>query len=125
MSHTCVGRKELESSVNDSFECQCDERFRPACRDLPFYGEVEGERYCVLHFPGQEKNADERFREALVKKVVSRDLDFSGVYFPGTTFGGIEFEGNVDFSWATFSGEVNFTGTTFSERAVFSDRDAS
>ncbi len=110
-------------TVNDSFECQCEEQFRSACRDLPFYGEAEGKRYCVLHFPGKEKETDGSFQEAVEKKLMAQDLNFSGVYFPSADFAGFEFEGEADFSRATFSERAVFSNvSTFLETAlIFND----
>jgi len=110
----------LDRTVNDSFECQCDERFRSACWDLGFYGEAEGKKYCVLHFPGKEKETDGSFREAVDEKLTTQRLDFSGVYFPSVTLAGFEFEDEVDFTGATFSGVAYFRAT-FSERVLFSN----
>ena len=45
----------------DTFVCGCDEQFRSACKGLPFYAEHKGERYCVLHFPGEK---EDDFQEA-------------------------------------------------------------
>jgi len=108
----------LGSSVSGTFECQCDERFRSACWDLGFYGEAEGKKYCVLHFPGKEKETDGSFREAVDEKLTTQRLDFSGVYFPSVTLAGFEFEDEVDFSEATFSGDAYFSEATFSEDEV-------
>ena len=110
----------MGSSVGGTFECQCDARFRSACWDLGFYGEAEGKKYCVLHFPGKEKETDGSFREAVDEKLTTQRLDFSGVYFPSVTLAGFEFEDEVDFTGATFSGDANFSEATFSVVANFS-----
>ena len=69
----------------DDFVCQCEERFRSACIGLPFYGEYEDTRYCVLHLPSKKKEAD--FQEALRRKRKDRNFDFSrplGVFWLGS-----------------------------------------
>jgi uncharacterized protein YjbI with pentapeptide repeats len=125
------------------FICEVDEYYRSACEGLPFYAEHEGKRYCVLHFPGQEK-VDE-FRQALDSKLAQRNYDFGGTFFPdnalqlqeialhedatfrGATFAGgahffrVTFNGHTDFSRTTFAGDTNFANSTFNgERTDFS-----
>jgi hypothetical protein len=60
-------------SDEETFTCHCGEwRFKNAddivddirrdvCRDLPFYGEIEGKKYCVLHYPSKDKVQDRDF----------------------------------------------------------------
>ena len=109
----------MESSENRVFKCQCEELFRSACEGLGFYGEVEGKQYCVLHFPGEDKESDGRFQEAIEKKLESLDFDFSGVYFTSADFGGFDFEGPANFFGATFSGVAYFSSVaTLPETAL-------
>jgi len=94
------------------------EGVRFACAGLPFYQEVDGDRYCVLHFPGKEKSAD--FGEALNKKLDNGDFNFSDVWFPDPlSFSQVEFSDDVDFGGATFYATADFTSATFSKRADF------
>jgi uncharacterized protein YjbI with pentapeptide repeats len=100
------------------FVCEVDERHRSACEDLDFYGEYEGKRYCVFHFPGAEKKADAQFQEALQRKLDEQDFNFSGVYFPdffswSTSLGGPRPSQSVSFDGATFAKGVNFTFARF------------
>lgn len=37
------------------FVCEVDDIYRSACKDLPKY---PGTRYCVLHFPGEDKKGN-------------------------------------------------------------------
>ncbi|HZY57384.1 MAG TPA: acyltransferase family protein, partial [Rubrobacteraceae bacterium] len=86
---------------------------------MPFYKQHEGKQYCVLHFPGKEKEAD--FQEALGKKLEDRDFDFAGVYFPGElNFNFLQFDSGTDFSEATFEEGAGFFKSTFKEGANFS-----
>ena len=89
-----------------------------ACKNLPEYQETS---YCVLHFPGEEK---EDFEQVKKDKLERQDYDFSGTVFPERTsdFSRIVFDGNADFTGATFSGDADFTGAQFSGREThFSD----
>jgi hypothetical protein len=98
-----------ESIRMANFTCDVDERYRSACEGLDFYSEHKGKRYCVLHFPGEDKK--DRFEKQLNSKLTQKDYDFGGVCFPGDTaaFGSREFEKPVSFSEAIFKGAVDFS----------------
>jgi hypothetical protein len=119
----CHVREELnEKTRND---------WRKACEEMPLYAEHEGKRYCVLHFPGEDKKDD--FKKARRSKLAQKDYDFSGTVFPeGTSdfrefvfdadavFNGASFVGEADFSSAKFSGERTFfSGAQFSGEQTF------
>jgi hypothetical protein len=38
--------------VAEGFTCAVHEMYRSACEGLDYYGEHQGNRYCVLHYPG-------------------------------------------------------------------------
>jgi hypothetical protein len=107
--------------VAEAFTCTVDEDYRSACEGLDFYGEHEGERYCVLHFPGEEKKED--FKKVLARKFAQKDHDFGGTVFPEGTaeFRGFEFEENAFFDGAIFLGAADFSYAQFSgKEASFS-----
>src|SRR5215217_122057 len=110
----CYVRDELPEETRDDL--------RGVCKDLRFYAEHEGNRYCVLHFPGKEKGTDPRFQEALERKRKERDFDFAGVYFPDDfrAFTSFEFEKPANFFVAIFAEGANFSEATFKEGAYFS-----
>ena len=111
---TTVSTPELGSTRT----CECDIRFRSACRAEEFYREVDGQRYCVLHFPGIEKSAD--FYVAFQSKLERNDFNFRGVWFPDeATFFSVEFSAKADFRFATFSGKADFTESNFKAEADF------
>src|ERR1700687_745191 len=89
------------------FVCDCELSMRSACDGEPFYKEHEGLRFCVLHYPGKEKRPD--FTKALQKKLVRKDFNFQGVWFPE----------EVRFYPFESGAEVNFSQATFAERAAF------
>jgi len=76
-------------------------------------------RYCVLHFPDEEKDTDE-FKSVLNSKLDNHNPNFRGVWFPSTwkDFSFKTFDGNADFSGATFQC-ADFEGATFDGDATF------
>jgi hypothetical protein len=110
----------LTSEPESAFICDCDEWMRPACAGEFFYGEHEGKRYCVLHFPSEKKSAD--FDKALQRKLQNKDFSFSGVWFPDEVrFSGFVFSAKADFTGATFNADADFNSATFKKAADFSE----
>src|ERR1041384_2051999 len=108
----------LTSEPQSDFVCDCEEWVRSACAGEPFYRDLEGKRYCVLHFPSKEKSAD--FQQALQRKLESEDFDFRGVWFPDElSFRDYEFGTLADFRGATFSDWADFGRATFRGDAHF------
>src|SRR5215218_1545117 len=91
-------------------------RWREACKKLDFYCEQEGKRYCVLHYPGEDKKDD--VREVVKRKLEQKDYVFSGTVFPEGTSGfqGFKFDANANFTGATFLGKADFRGAQFSNQ---------
>jgi hypothetical protein len=109
----------VEDSLVDTFECQCKDEFRIACEGLPYYAEHEGKRYCVLHFPSENKAND--FKKAMQSKLERNETRFVGVYFPSdANFHAGHFSDRADFSEARFIKRADFSAATFSEAADFS-----
>lgn len=104
------------SEPQGGFVCNCKEWMRSACAGE--YLEKEGNRYCLMHFPGNEKSTD--FKKALQKKLENNDFNFRGVWFPdGVTFQDGKFNSNVNFQEAAFSTEISFKDATFYGEADF------
>lgn len=109
-------------SINNDFICHCaDWRFTYAffivdhirekvCRDLPFYGEIDGKKYCVLHYPSKSKTAD--FDKIYQERIKEENWDFRMVYFPSQIKFGLEdkkeFHNDANFSYSTFADYVIF-----------------
>ena len=97
--------------------CEVGEPCRSACQGQTWYAEHEGKRYCVLHYPNEEKNADPdtQFQTAVRRKLEQQDFNFAGVYFPAylEDFASRRFEPRADFSKATFKGGASFAGAKF------------
>lgn len=101
------------------FVCDCEWQFRSACAGESFYGEEQGKRYCVLHFPSQDKAVD--FDAAVRRKFGDQDFNFRGVWFPdGFSFHRFTFTGEAHFYCATFSGKADFQSATFKGDVSFS-----
>jgi hypothetical protein len=105
-------------SEAEGFTCEVDENYRSACEGLNFYGEHEGKRYCVLHFPSTAKEDD--FSKEIDRKLKNQDFDFAGVYFPGDqSFESCKFSSKATFDKAIFCGEANFHEACFERTASF------
>src|SRR5215216_6159547 len=97
-----------------SGDCLLRERYG-SCVGQPVYEDKE-DRYCVLHFPGDDKKED--FKRALYEKLANGDLNFAGAVFPSST------EPFIDHYYAFIRAgrvEANFSETTFKGYAVFSE----
>ena len=80
MATNCRINNWITSDDDAYFEDACE-----ACVGDSIYP-IEGEFYCVMHFPSQNKIAE--FRAALKQKTDKNDFNFCCVYFPEkTTFG--------------------------------------
>jgi uncharacterized protein YjbI with pentapeptide repeats len=97
---------------------------RSACRREAPYQMLDGEWFCVLHCPGEEKVT--AFQEALERKLKARDFDFGGVWFPreadfsglvlpAASFREARFRFHARFNKATFVGYANFRGAEFTD----------
>jgi Pentapeptide repeats (9 copies) len=107
-----------EESIPNSFICDCEEFMRQACLSEGLYKEKEGKRYCVLHYPGDEKAAD--FQTVLKDKLMAKDYNFNGVWFPkSVSFKGLHLGGNANFRSASFSGDADFGSASFGANADF------
>lgn len=126
--------------------CECE--WLPAGESCyePIHIEVNGRKYCVLHYPALSKAED--FWKALQHRLDEQNkyyLNFVGVWFPRALFfvdqtfasavdfsnarfssyvhfGRAEFE-DVNFSGAQFTGHANFDGATFLGTAKFFNAD--
>lgn len=101
------------------FTCDCEQWMRSACLGLGFYKEHEGKRYCVLHYPSKEKSHD--FQQVLEQKLVTRDFNFRGVWFPiPVAARETIFETAFDFTRAHFNAPVQFRQVNFAKKTDFS-----
>jgi uncharacterized protein YjbI with pentapeptide repeats len=106
------------ANIEPAFLCSCKEQMRPACSSQPFYQEHDGKRYCVFHYPGNDKVGD--FNSALKTKLNARDLDFRGIWFPGEAdFAEFSFENEANFNEAIFTGWTSFRSAKFQKEASF------
>src|SRR4028118_64244 len=119
-------------SDDEPFICYCGNwRFKNAffviddirkdvCRDLPFYGEIDGRKYCVLHYPNKSKAND--FKAIFQERIDNDDWDFRMVFFPESIkYEKEEFPIDADFAHATFLKGISFKYCRFSARFNFFD----
>jgi len=93
---------------------------RNACAGEGFCKKKEGKRYCVLHYPGDEKAAD--FQTTLDRKLAAQDYNFRGVWFPkGVRFKELHWDGSANFSSATFNEDIDFSDVEFQVKALFNN----
>jgi hypothetical protein len=96
----------------------CTQGTGSACGDEPLYDELDGHRYCVLHFPGQKDIA--LFRKAVDQKLTNQDFNFRGVWFPEEQrFSRAEFSTKADFVDAVFNADAGFLKANFAKAAYF------
>lgn len=101
------------------FVCQYEGLGRSVCAGERFYKVHEGKRYCVLHFPGDDKRLE--FAQALQRRINNRVFDFRGFWFPvEAQFRSFEFDSDADFRNVTFSAGANFSAAVFHTNAQFS-----
>lgn len=107
------------SRVEDSpFTCECPEAMRRACKAEGYFGEHDGNPYCVLHFPSSDKK--QAFDAAVERKLTAKDFNYQGVWFPtGGWFSGLDIPETADFTCATFDGRGSFRKTVFKQFAHF------
>ena len=86
------------------------------------YGEPkyihDGNRYCVIHSPGNTKNNE--FTEAVKSKLLAGDYNFCAAYFPDDySFQDYKFNGELNFDHAIFNGEIDFSLVSLAKEATF------
>lgn len=90
--------------IDEPVDPNCAKRGLGACAGEPFFDEQQNTRYCVLHFPGADKEV--AFNAALEKKRESKNYNYRGIWFPNdSSFGNLQFEEKTDFSHTVFNGE--------------------
>src|SRR5215218_6797871 len=105
--------------VRDGLDDKTRKSWKRACKELDFYREHEGKRYCVLHYPGEEKTED--FEQEKVNKLAHGNYNFRGTIFPmGTSdFEGFGFGSDAEFVGAVLCGTANFAEAKFNREAKF------
>jgi uncharacterized protein YjbI with pentapeptide repeats len=100
------------------FTCEGSKLTRKGCTGEPFFGEHEGKRYCVLHFPVADKKT--AFDIAIKRKLESKDFNFEGVWFPGGVWlNGLDIDQPVNFSSAVIHDTASFDKTVFRAEVSF------
>jgi len=131
-----------ESMVN----CEVIDYLRLACAPS-FYKAYQGRRYCVLHYPGEDKD-DGEFQREVDRKLECGNFNFDGAvgpyfnfdfarlniprvfknasfnhafFYHPCDFRYAEFEGNASFFQAVFAQGANFYAAKFRGEAHFQD----
>lgn len=111
----------FESSLtlpeNETFVCACESWMRDACVGEEFFKELEGARYCVLHYPGNDKAR--QFELAQKRKFDAQNFDFRGVWFSEPFGLSGAFCARVNFQGATFLKQAYFRNVEFAEHCSF------
>jgi Pentapeptide repeats (9 copies) len=82
------------------------------------YEGEDGNFYCVLHFPSDNKD---NFKYDFIEKVESGQNNFQYTYFPaGSSLCIRIFPTEIDFSCATFASEASLDNLTFKKNVTFS-----
>jgi uncharacterized protein YjbI with pentapeptide repeats len=139
LSWPVLGR--CRTSANADSECTWARNHRWHVEESTCAGEIierEGNRYCALHLPYQDKQ--EAFRRALTEKRAAGKYDFRGAWFPTYVRakdlvspsqrhnggnGRSRFVKKVSFAHAVFSDGANFSNTDFVDDANFSEAEFS
>lgn len=109
-----------EDTTDLTLVCDCGKQARYTCIGEPFYKKFQGKRYCVLHYPGNNKSAE--FEKALKRKLDNKDFNFREVVFPDNLLLiELDFDKEVDFTFATFNANVYFNNSTFNAEVYFNN----
>ena len=109
----------MSTSVDANPVCNCNENERGACLGQPSY-QFKGKPYCLLHFPGEDKDRDGAFTRALEEKLQTKNYNFRGGWFPNRFSCDHSFDDEANFSNAVFNGEADFSNAVFEKTADFS-----
>lgn len=117
-----------------NFQCYCgkyipDETFGQyqgkdkirleVCDDLPFYREKDGNQYCILHCPIDEKDDIDKI---IKQRLDNKKYNFGGVWFPKkANFHQYKFEKDITarFDYTHFSKKADFWHAEFPEKVFF------
>lgn len=95
---------------------------KKVCQDLPVDYEHDGQYYCVLHFPDNQKHRTTDFKSIFQARLKNQESNFQYIYFSDRVYlTQLEFTNEVDFLGCTFLQDADFIDLTFNERAVFRD----
>jgi hypothetical protein len=100
------------------FVCGYQDADHSACSHQVPYGDYEGKRYCIFHFPGTPQPG--AFRLALERKIAAKKFDFRGFRFSDNiSFKGARFPTTATFRYAVFAEPVDLSYTVFARGADF------
>jgi hypothetical protein len=110
--------KSRTSEPDSDSVCACEQWMHSACTEELSDKEYKGKRYCVLHFPGNDKSAS--FKRILEEKRRKKDFNFRGAWFPDEVESSeFDLTEGADFRSATFCAYASFNSATFGAYADF------
>jgi hypothetical protein len=95
---------------------------KKVCQNLPADYEHEGQYYCVLHFPNEQKHKTTDFNNILKARLENQESNFQYIYFSDRVYlTQLEFTNEADFKGCTFVQDADFIDLIFNERAIFTN----
>jgi uncharacterized protein YjbI with pentapeptide repeats len=103
------------STINEqTFICEYDKTESSVCAGEIFYKELNGQKYCIFHYPSEDKKDD--FDRALDKRLNAKDFNFRGFWFPDIfLLNEYEFDSKANFNHTIFNKDVSLTNCIFTE----------
>jgi hypothetical protein len=93
---------------------------KTVCQNLPVDYEYEGQYYCVLHFPNNQKHKNTDFNSIFKVRLENQESNFQYTYFSDRVYlSQVEFKNEANFLGCTFQQDANFIDLIFYERAIF------
>jgi len=116
-----TSNSELKCYIHENIrEYRKEEIFVSVCNNLSADYLHNGNRYCILHLPDENKDKEIFVRE-IEKRKVHKNYDFRAVFFSAyAEFSDFTFDKIADFRSATFKKNVSFIGAVFKQEARFS-----
>lgn len=92
------------------------------CQELPYYGTLDENDYCILHYPSRAKTSE--FLKEIQSRLEQKQYNFGAVWFCDDykdieIFEGTKFESLASFRYATFDLSVSFKNAVFVQGADF------
>lgn len=120
-----------KSTAEEKRTCFVSEKIRDSyrevvnkevCQDLPVDNENEGQYYCLLHYPDNQKHKNTEFNEIFQNRLKSQENHFEYIYFSDrVNVSQHEFNSEANFSGCKFIQDADFIDVSFNERAIFRD----
>lgn len=95
---------------------------KEVCQNLAADYEYEGQYYCVLHYPNNQKHKTTNFKSILQARLEEQKSNFEYVYFSDRVYlSQVKFKNEANFLGCVFLQDADFIDLTFNEQAIFRD----